>query len=107
MDRISQAVSSRCFAGSLPSLLLSCQEMLPDECLTGIAVFDIISGSENRNSSLYLEEEIMKSSWTDLVDSIVTDNPSNLTSDVLLGEVEEMAENCKKAIKANEEALEV
>jgi len=37
-----------------------------------------------------LEEEIMKSSWTDLVDSIIADNPSNLTSEVLLGEVEEL-----------------
>lgn len=32
----------------------------------------------------------MKSSWTDLVDSIITDNPSSLTSNVLLGEVEEI-----------------
>ena len=32
----------------------------------------------------------MKSSWTDLVDSIIADNPSNLTSEVLLGEVEEL-----------------
>ncbi len=32
----------------------------------------------------------MKSSWTDLVDPIITDNPSSLTSDVLLGDVEEL-----------------
>lgn len=32
----------------------------------------------------------MKSLWTDLVDSIITDNPSSLTSNVLLGEVEEI-----------------
>lgn len=32
----------------------------------------------------------MKSSWTDLVDPIITDNTSSLTSDVLLGDVEEL-----------------
>ncbi len=32
----------------------------------------------------------MKASWTDLVDSIIIDNPSSLTSEVLLGTIEEL-----------------